>query len=86
MINKLFYYLEYYMNVLIALCGFDGSAGNDVLGWVVVSIALVLVIAAIYIGISRAMWPGEEDETHIKYQILDDEGDAIRTSEVTHAN
>ena len=37
MIDNLLYYLEYYMNVLIALCGFDGSAGNDVVGWFVVA-------------------------------------------------
>ncbi len=75
MTDSLLYYFEYYLNVLIALCGFDGSAGNDVVGWVVVLTGLSLVSAAIYIGISRAIWPGEKDPTHIKYSILDDTGE-----------
>ena len=73
MMETLFYYADYYLNVLIALCGFDGSAGSDTVGWAAVIVSLALVIAAFYIGISRAIWPGETDPQHIKYRVLDDE-------------
>lgn len=82
--DNLLYYLEYYMNVLIALCGFDGSAGNDVVGWFVVGIALLLVVAAFYLGISSTLWPGETNPNHIKYRILDEQD--LSAEEVPHAH
>lgn len=62
----------YYLELIATLCGFDGSDGSYYLGWFVVSIATGLVIYAFYTGISKAIYPGEEDQSHIKYQIFDD--------------
>ena len=67
--------MQYYLELVIAACGFDGSDGNAVLGWSVVAIAAGLVIAAFYIWITRSLWPGEQASDHIKRRILmeDDE-------------
>jgi len=71
--ETILFYLKYYANVLIELCGFDGGGGSNALGWFVVGVALLLVIGAFYIGVTSALWPGERDPSHIKYRILDDE-------------
>jgi|TARA_B110000977_G_C10989259_1_gene459239 hypothetical protein len=71
--ETLLFYVDYYVASFIALCGFDGSDGSDTLGWIVVAIALITVIWAFYVGIARAIWPGETDTSHIKYHILTDE-------------
>ena len=67
--------MQYYLELVIAACGFDGSDGNAVLGWSVVAIAAGLVIAAFYIWITHSLWPGEQASDHIKRRILmeDDE-------------
>ena len=60
----------YYINLFSELCGFDGSEGGAVFGWVVVLFSTLIVIAAFYVWITRSLWPGEEDENHIKRRIL----------------
>ena len=62
----------YYVQVFSELCGFDGSEGGYVFGWVMVVLATVIVIASFYILITRMLWPGEQDENHIKRRILID--------------
>ncbi len=68
----------YYIELISELCGFDGSAGSPVFGWIMVSIATIIVIATFYFWITRSLWPGEQDENHIKRRILIDD-------EVPHA-
>lgn len=72
--------MQYYLELVIEACGFDGSDGNAILGWSVVAIAAGLVIAAFYIGITRSLWPGERANDHIKRRILREDG------EVSHAD
>ena len=62
----------YYVDLFAELCGFDGSDNDYLFGWFVVAIAAALVIYAFYEAITKAIWPGEQESTHIKYQILDD--------------
>jgi hypothetical protein len=64
--------IRYYVDLLISLCGFDGSEGALFFGWIVTGVALLIVIYAFYVGITKALWPGETDPAHIKYRILDD--------------
>lgn len=66
----------YYINLLVALCGFDGSDGNATFGWIVISLASIIVVYAFYEGITKALWPGELDASHIKYRILDDDAES----------
>ncbi len=63
---------RYYLDLFITLCGFDGSGGNNYFGWLVVCLSTLIVIYAFYAAISKAIWPGEQDQSHIKHQILDD--------------
>ena len=72
--------MQYYIELVIEACGFDGSDGNAILGWSVVAIAAGLVIAAFYIGITHSLWPGEQANDHIKRRILLEDG------EVSHAD
>ena len=72
--------MQYYLELVIEACGFDGSDGKAILGWSVVAIAAGLVIAAFYIGITRSLWPGEQASDHIKRRILLEDG------EVSHAD
>ena len=72
--------MQYYLELVIEACGFDGSDGNAILGWSVVAIAAGLVIAAFYIWITRSLWPGEQGNDHIKRRILLEDG------EVSHAD
>jgi|TARA_B110001452_G_scaffold196345_1_gene166351 hypothetical protein len=65
--------VNYYIELAITLCGFDGSDGNDLLGWFVVGTSTALVIYAFYAGLLYIIRPGEYDRTHIKYLVLDDE-------------
>lgn len=65
----------YYIELFIALCGFDGSEGGLVFGWLMVSIATVIVVYTFYQGIVKTIWPGEQDTSHIKYRILDDDAE-----------
>lgn len=62
----------YYVDYLISLCGFDGSDGNLLFGWLITASALLIVIYAFYVGITKTLWPGETDRSHIKYRVLDD--------------
>ncbi len=63
----------YYAQAFSELCGFDGSEGGFVFGWFMVVLATVIVIASFYICITRMLWPGEEDQDHIKRRILIDD-------------
>ncbi|NRA42605.1 MAG: hypothetical protein HRU21_09915 [Pseudomonadales bacterium] len=72
--------LLYYVELIIQACGYNGSEGNAVLGWFIVSIAALIVIAAYYYCISLSLWPGEQDQQHIKRRIL------MIDSEVYHEN
>ena len=65
--------LHYYVELAITLCGFDGSEGNSVVGWIVIAIAVAVVIYAFYKGALGMLGPSEIDEAHIKYRILNDE-------------
>ena len=60
----------YYVDLISELCGFDGSEGGLVFGWIMVILAALIVIAAFYIWITRSLWPGEENDDHIKRRIL----------------
>ena len=75
MMERFFYYVQ----VFSELCGFDGSEGGFVFGWFMVGLATVVVIASFYFWITRMLWPGEEDQNHIKRRILIDD-------ESSHAN
>ncbi len=68
--------LLYYIELIIEACGYNGSEGNALLGWFIVSIAALLVIMAYYYCISLSVWPGEEDQDHIKRRILLLDGEA----------
>lgn len=72
--------MQYYIELVIEACGFDGSDGNAILGGSVVAIAAGLVIAAFYLWITRSLWPGEQANDHIKRRILLEDG------EVSHAD
>ena len=63
---------EYYLNLLIALCGFDGTDDSVFFGWSIVGISALIVIYAFYEAITKAIWPGETNKDHVKYQIFDD--------------
>ena len=63
----------YYIDLLISLCGFDGSDDSMIIGWVIVIISTGIVIYAFYQAITKAIWPGEKNFAHIKYQILDND-------------
>ena len=63
----------YYVDLVVTLCGFDGSEGNDYFGWFMVLLSVSTVIYACYVAITKALWPGETDETHIKYRLFEDE-------------
>ena len=63
----------YYLALVSELCGFDGSDGSAIFGWAMVALATVVVMAAFYVWITRSLWPGEEDENHIKRRILNDD-------------
>ncbi len=64
--------LAYYIDLLITLCGFDGSNDNTWFAWLMVILSALLVIYAFYFAITKAIWPEEDNKQHIKYQILDD--------------
>ena len=68
--------LLYYIELIIEACGYNGSDGNALLGWVIVTVAALLVILAYYYCISLSVWPGEEDQDHIKRRILTLDGEA----------
>jgi hypothetical protein len=40
----------YYVDLINALCGFDGTDNATVFGWVMVAIAFALVLYAFYTG------------------------------------
>lgn len=63
--------IQYYIDILLAACGFDGSSGLPWLDVVVVSIAAFIVVYAVYRMIVCSLWPGETDHHHVKYSILD---------------
>lgn len=63
---------SYYVDLVVTLCGFDGSEGNNYFGWLVVILATVAVIYAFYEAITKAIWPGETDKNHIKHRIFDE--------------
>lgn len=69
--------IVYYIDLLIALCGFDGTDEYTVFGWVVVSLSLALVIYVCYEAVSKTIWPGETDKNHIKYRILADNDEDV---------
>ena len=62
----------YYLQLIIEACGYNGSQGNAVIGWLVIAIASIIVIGAYYYCISFSLWPGEQDDNHIKRRILND--------------
>jgi len=78
--------INYYIELAITLCGFDGSAGNASLGWVVVGTSTVLVIYAFYAGLLHMIRPAEHDQTHIKYLILDELPSQGRDEDNHHAH
>lgn len=63
---------EYYLDLVIALCGYDGTNESVLFGWIVVIISTLLVIYAFYEAITKAIWPGETNKNHVKYQIFED--------------
>lgn len=63
---------QYYVDLVVTLCGFDGSEGSNYLGWFVVALSTAIVIYAFYEAINKAIWPGEADQDHVKRQIFDD--------------
>ena len=62
--------LLYYIDLISEVCGFDGSKGNLVFGWIMVTLAALIVVVAFYIWITRSLWPGEQGEDHVKRRIL----------------
>jgi len=79
--------VKYYVDLLISLCGFDGSDDSLIVGWIVVVISTMIVIYAFYQAITKAIWPGEKDTNHIKYQIFDtDWQEEIELGESERAN
>lgn len=64
--------VRYYIDLLITLCGFDGSENNFFLGAAAVLLASLIVIYAFYQCISKLLWPGENHSTHIKRRVLDE--------------
>ena len=73
MIDKFIYYIE----LVSALCGFDGSDNFKLTGSILVLLAFGFVVYCFYLAIIKLLWPQEDDVSHIKYDILDDgsEGD-----------
>ena len=66
--------VRYYLDILASVCGFDGQAGNSVVGWFVIALAFLIVVYAFYLAITRMIFPNEENKSHIKFRILE-EGD-----------
>jgi hypothetical protein len=64
--------LRYYIDLASALCGFDGTDNYTVFGWFVIALAAAIVVYVFYVGVTKTIWPGEDDPNHIKYRILDD--------------
>jgi hypothetical protein len=60
----------YYLQLISEACGYNGSEGNSVIGWLIVTFSVGLVIASYYYCISLSIWPGEESNDHIKRRIL----------------
>ncbi len=69
MIERFIYYIE----LVSALCGFDGSDEFKLTGSILVIFAFALVVYCFYVAVVRMLWPQEDDVSHIKYAILDDE-------------
>ena len=72
----------YYLQLFLSVCGFEGNTPGNIFALLLIITDLTIVIAAFYFAVSHIIWPGEENSSHIKYQILDDES----ASENNHAN
>ena len=86
MMERFFYYelrmadpATFFQVDFAAACSLSGTEGGFVFGWFMVVLATVIVIASFYLLITRMLWPGEEDQNHIKRRILIDD-------ESSHAN
>lgn len=78
--------IQYYIELAITLCGFDGSGGNQFVGWTVIALSSALVIYTFYVGILRMIDPAEHDGNHIKHRILFDEAESDFIEENRHAH
>lgn len=59
-------------SLFASLFGLNGTGFVFEFGWFIVAAAVAIVIYTFYFAISRAIWPGETDPSHIKYRILND--------------
>ncbi len=64
--------VNYYLDLLITLCGFNGNDDSLYIGWTIVILSTGVVVFAFYQAITKAIWPGEIDLNHIKYQIYNE--------------
>lgn len=64
--------VNYYFELFISLCGYNGSDDSTYIGWMIVLLSTAVVVYAFYVAISRAIWPGEQSRSHIKYRVFDD--------------
>lgn len=65
--------IDYYLELLITLCGFNGNDDSVVVGWSIVLLSTGIVIYAFYQAIVNCLWPGETEQGHVKYQVLDED-------------
>lgn len=65
--------LQYYADLLVALCGFDSPEQVSLFGVVIIILAAALLIYACYRALLLTLWPGEQETDHIKQRVLDDE-------------
>tara|TARA_R110002167_G_scaffold134882_6_gene321189 strand:+ start:876 stop:1109 length:234 start_codon:yes stop_codon:yes gene_type:complete len=64
--------LVHFLDSLVSHFGHSDGSSPMIFDWLMVAVAAAIVIYTFYFGISRTIWPGETDPSHIKYRILND--------------
>jgi len=65
--------VNYYIELLATVCGFETPDTIDTFGLAVVLLATLVLIYAFYRAILLTIWPGEISADHIKRRVLNEE-------------
>ncbi len=65
--------VNYYIELLASVCGFETPDTIEMFGLVVVLLATFILIYAFYRAIFLTIWPGETSADHIKRRVLNEE-------------
>ena len=66
------YSFDYYLELMLSLCGFDSPAIISIGDVIMVVIAALVLIYALYRAVVLTIWPGEYEPSHIKHAFLDE--------------